>query len=72
MSGSQVAIYLTTTEVARILHVSPKTVTRWAKMGRLPHSLTLGGHHRYPADAIWELAESREVSQGPLSGASAP
>src|SRR5205807_1349367 len=35
--------YLTTAEVAEILHVSPKTVTRWAREGKLPHSRTLGG-----------------------------
>ena len=48
--------YLKTTEVAEILHVSTKTVTRWAKDGKLPHSRTLGGHRRYPAAAIQKLA----------------
>src|SRR5256885_8775577 len=48
--------YLTTAEVADILHVSPKTVTRWAREGKLPHSRTLGGHRRYPGGAIPELA----------------
>ena len=28
--------YLRTAEVADILHVSPKTVSRWAKQGKLP------------------------------------
>jgi excisionase family DNA binding protein len=49
--------YLKTAEVAEILHVSPKTVTRWAKDGKLPHSRTLGGHRRFPAEAIEQLAE---------------
>jgi excisionase family DNA binding protein len=53
--------YLKTAEVAEILHVSPKTVTRWAKDGKLPHSRTLGGHRRFPADAIDRLA--RELIQ---------
>lgn len=48
--------YLRTAEVAQILHVSPKTITRWAKEGRLPHSRTLGGHRRYMADDIERLA----------------
>jgi excisionase family DNA binding protein len=48
--------YLTTAEVADILHVSPKTVTRWAREGKLPHSRTLGGHRRYPGEAIRRLA----------------
>jgi excisionase family DNA binding protein len=68
VSERKVAIYLTTAEVARILHVSPKTVTRWAKAGQLPHSRTLGGHRRYPAEAIWQLAESLEVVDGQVSG----
>jgi excisionase family DNA binding protein len=49
--------YLKTAEVAELLHVSPKTVTRWAKDGKLPHSRTLGGHRRFPADAIDRLAK---------------
>jgi excisionase family DNA binding protein len=43
--------------VADILHVSPKTVSRWAKEGRLPFLKTLGGHRRYPAAEIRQLAE---------------
>ncbi len=49
--------YLKTAEVADILHVSPKTVTRWAKDGKLPHSRTLGGHRRFPESSIRKLAE---------------
>jgi excisionase family DNA binding protein len=49
--------YLKTAEVAEILHVSPKTVTRWAKDGKLPHSRTLGGHRRFPGEAIKKLAD---------------
>lgn len=48
--------YLRTGDVADMLHISPKTVTRWARDGRLPHSRTLGGHRRFPAAAIEELA----------------
>jgi excisionase family DNA binding protein len=53
--------YLRTAEVAAILHVSPKTVSRWAKEGRLPFLRTLGGHRRYPAAKIRELAEGLQV-----------
>jgi excisionase family DNA binding protein len=48
--------YLRTAEVADILHVSPKTVSRWAKEGKLPFLRTLGGHRRYPEAKIRELA----------------
>jgi excisionase family DNA binding protein len=49
--------YLHTAEVADLLHVSPKTVSRWAKEGRLPFLKTLGGHRRYPEAEIRDLAE---------------
>ena len=48
--------HLRTAEVADLLHVSPKTVSRWAKEGKLPFLRTLGGHRRYPEHAIRELA----------------
>jgi excisionase family DNA binding protein len=38
---------LTPAEVAAMFKVDPKTVTRWAKMGRLTSIRTLGGHRRY-------------------------
>jgi excisionase family DNA binding protein len=53
--------YLHTAEVADILHVSPKTVSRWAKEGRLPFLKTLGGHRRYPEAEIRELANQLQV-----------
>ena len=49
-------------QVADILHVSPKTIARWAKDGRLPFQRTLGGHRRYPEQAIRQLAAS--LAQG--------
>ena len=48
--------YLRTAEVAEILHVSPKTISRWAKEGKLPFLKTLGGHRRYPERQILDLA----------------
>jgi excisionase family DNA binding protein len=47
--------FLKTSEVARMLHVSPKTISRWAKEGKIPHLSTLGGHRRYPASEIEKL-----------------
>ena len=47
--------YLRTSEVALQLHVSPKTIARWAKEGRLPYLATLGGHRRFPASFIERL-----------------
>jgi excisionase family DNA binding protein len=53
--------YLRAAEVADILHVSPKTVSRWAKEGKLPFLKTLGGHRRYPAAEIRQLADGLQV-----------
>ena len=49
---------LTTSEVSRLLGVSPNTVTRWAREGRLPCRLTLGGHHRFERRVIDEIRDS--------------
>jgi excisionase family DNA binding protein len=38
---------LTPAEVASAFRVDPKTVTRWAKAGKLSSIRTLGGHRRY-------------------------
>jgi excisionase family DNA binding protein len=54
-------VYIRTAEAAKMLRVSPKTVSRWAKQGKLPHVVTLGGHRRFPADAIARLATKLEV-----------
>jgi excisionase family DNA binding protein len=63
-------LYLRASEVASRLQVSPKTVARWAKEGRLPYRATLGGHRRYPARIIEQLMTDLEHSQSPsgLSG----
>ncbi len=38
---------LTPGEVAALFRVDPKTVTRWAKAGKLNAIRTLGGHRRF-------------------------
>lgn len=42
-------------EVAEMFRVDPKTVTRWAKAGKLSAVKTLGGHRRYHAHEVHEL-----------------
>jgi excisionase family DNA binding protein len=46
---------LTPAEVAARFRVDPKTVTRWAKAGKLSSIRTLGGHRRYRAREIEAL-----------------
>jgi excisionase family DNA binding protein len=57
--------FLTRSEVAEILGVSPTTVTRWAREGRLPCQKTLGGHHRFERAIIQDLRE--RMRQGTLT-----
>ncbi len=46
---------LTPAEVAALFRVDPKTVTRWAKAGKLSSIRTLGGHRRYRASEVARL-----------------
>ena len=48
---------LTPSEVGQLFHVDPKTVTRWAKAGRLTSVKTLGGHRRYRQAEVDALME---------------
>ncbi len=43
---------LTPAEVAALFRVDPKTVTRWARAGKLDPVRTLGGHRRYRKSQI--------------------
>ena len=56
-------VLLTPKEVAQLFHVNPKTVTRWAKAGKLTAIRTLGGHRRYRESEVLErLREYKESS----------
>lgn len=46
---------LTPSEVARLFKVDPKTVTRWAKSGKLTSFRTPGGHRRFRASEVEAL-----------------
>jgi len=43
---------LTPSEVAAMFKVNPKTVTRWARAGKISAVRTLGGHRRFRATEI--------------------
>ena len=56
-------VLLTPKEVAARFHDNPKTVTRWAKAGKLTAIRTLGGHRRYRESEVLErLREYKESS----------
>lgn len=54
---------LTPSEVAALFRVNPKTVTRWARSGKLTAIRTLGGHRRFKASEIRACLE--EMSHEP-------
>ncbi len=49
--------FLSRADVARLMEVPPNTVTRWAREGRLPFVLTLGGRRRYVRDDVEKLVK---------------
>jgi excisionase family DNA binding protein len=60
---------LTPQEVATMFRVDAKTVTRWAKAGRLTSIKTLGGHRRYyEAEVRGLLAGSPANAPAPEAG----
>lgn len=56
---------LTPAEVAAMFRVDPKTVTRWAKAGKLSSIRTLGGHRRYLESEVRRLLEGDCSSDEP-------
>ena len=70
-SPGDLKVLLRTTEVARRLQVSARTVLAWAQAGKLPSILTPGGHRRYPAQGVEQVlatmtaAGEPRTTQGP-------
>ncbi len=55
-------------EVAQRFRVDPKTVTRWAKSGKLRFIRTLGNHRRYyESEVLALLAGAHAAAMAPLS-----
>jgi excisionase family DNA binding protein len=61
--------YVAAAEAARCLHVSPKTINRWANEGLLPCIVTLGGHRRFRREDISAAAERMAIRGQEISGA---
>ena len=53
---------LTPAEVAAMFRVNPKTVTRWARSGKISAIRTLGGHRRFRESEIRRLLEQVDES----------
>jgi len=61
---TKVEVLLTPAEVASLFRVDPKTVTRWAKAGKLTPIRTLGGHRRYRKSEVQSLLGKQEGEKG--------
>ncbi len=57
-------VLLTPSEVARLFRVDPKTVTRWARAGRISSIRTLGGHRRFKKSEVDVLMASTIEGEG--------
>jgi excisionase family DNA binding protein len=57
---------LTPSEVAEKFRVNPKTVTRWARAGKLHAIRTLGGHRRFRREEVERCLEEMSVEENPV------
>lgn len=59
-----ISALLTPAEVAAAFRVDPKTVTRWARAGKLTSIRTLGGHRRYlESEIVAMLSEAEGLAE---------
>ena len=58
---------LTPRETAALFHVDPRTVTRWAREGKMPSTRTLGGHRRYREADVMALLHPETAAANPLT-----
>jgi excisionase family DNA binding protein len=59
-ASSEHEALLTPSEVAAMFRVNPKTVTRWARAGKISAIRTLGGHRRFRESEIRRFLEQVE------------
>lgn len=59
---------LTPAQASSILGVDPKTVSRYARAGKISFYRTLGGHRRFIEKEVRELAEKRSGKRIPEEG----
>ena len=62
--GTEPEVLLTPAEVASLFRVDPKTVTRWAKAGKISAIRTLGGHRRYREAEVLALLSAGSSEAG--------
>jgi excisionase family DNA binding protein len=68
IQSNEADVLLTPAEVASILYVDPKTVTRWAIAGKVNSVRTPGGHRRFLRSEILAMVGGVNHSQNPEPG----
>ncbi len=63
---------LTPAQVAALVFVDPKTVSRWERAGKLPAARTPGGHRRFRMSDVQALIERQRASKSRPVRAGAP
>lgn len=61
--------YVQAGAIASMLHVSPKTIARWASTGQLPYVRTLGGHRRFHKPTIQAIIDALAKKEQEAKGA---
>lgn len=54
---------LTPAEVAALVYVDPKTVSRWARAGKIPATRTIGGHRRFRWSDVQSLMPKNPIRE---------
>ena len=54
-------VLLTPSEVGKMFRVNPKTVTRWARAGKISAVRTLGGHRRFYRSEIMRFMVDEQI-----------
>ncbi|HKY74873.1 MAG TPA: BldC family transcriptional regulator [Acidimicrobiia bacterium] len=61
MTAAHQADLLTPGEVAALFRVNAKTVTRWARAGKISTVRTLGGHRRFRRNEVEACLSARRA-----------
>ncbi len=60
--------YLAPAEAARLLRISPRTLLRWLRAGRIPHELSETGEPRLLREDVLRLIDPPPESGDPEDG----
>ena len=56
---------LTAAEVGALFGVASRTITKWARLGKFPALVTLGGHRRFDPDDVRGYLDAARTGPSP-------